>query len=289
MVKVLKYLGVFIAWNLVAGMALMLTPPPVAFVIALLLFLWLLGGYLLYPEGGNRRRWADIRIRPLRGPALRWSLAAAPVALLLSWSITDLYTRLVPVPEESLNPFGEMLTTPADRLLITFFAIGIAPVAEEFFFRGLIQHNLERLFRRWFGDRYGARSGRRLGVAAGITVAAAIFSAVHALPWVFPVYLFLGMAFGFMVWVTESIWAGVLLHAVNNVAATLSMAAPGGETPDSGTLLETGAASDLWPGVISLLVTGTLAFWIGRQLVRLRSQRRHPASLPTDSGPAYLP
>ena len=51
---------------------------------------------------------------------------------------------------------------------------------------------------------------RRWGAPAGISVAAAIFAVIHVLPWVFPLHFFLGLAFGYAVYATRSIWSGAM-------------------------------------------------------------------------------
>src|SRR5690606_6526057 len=89
MKQALKYIGVFILWNLVAGTALLLGPPLVALPVSLGVSALLLWGYLLRPAGepGAARRWAALRLRPLRGEALTWTIAAIPVVLVLAWAV----------------------------------------------------------------------------------------------------------------------------------------------------------------------------------------------------------
>src|SRR5690606_19743332 len=106
MKQALKYIAVFILWNLVVGSVLLIASPIVALPLSLALYALLLWGYLLRAPRGEdpAHRWAALRLRPLRGPTLRWSLLAIPVVLVLSWSLGDVYTQLVPVPTDSLNP-----------------------------------------------------------------------------------------------------------------------------------------------------------------------------------------
>jgi hypothetical protein len=238
--------------------------------MALAMYGALLWGYLLRPSRGEtrRQRWATLRLRPLTGSRLRWSLAAVPVVLLLSWALGDVYTRLVPVPPESLNPFDDLFSTLQGRLMISVFAIGIAPVVEEFIFRGLVQRELER----------------RHGAAVGIAGGAALFALVHLLPWVFPLHFFLGVAFGFVVWATRSIWTGVILHTANNVAAMIGLALTGEEPVPTGTLWEIGLTSELWMSVATLLVTATGAAWMAGKLLHLRKL----GTLPSASRALYL-
>jgi membrane protease YdiL (CAAX protease family) len=251
--QLFRYLLVFILWNFAAGALLLYADPVIGLPGALVLTAALLWGYVLRaPRGGSvEDRRATLRLRRLQGPALRWTLLAVPVMLLLSWALGDLYTRIVPVPAESLNPFESILTTTEGRVMIAVFAIGVAPFVEEFFFRGLFQHSLER----------------RLGTRRGIVSAAALFALVHLLPWIFPLHFVLGMAFGFAVYATRSIWSGVVLHVANNTAAMAGVALQPDTTGVTGTVWQNGVTSDLWISVCLLLVSVHAAVWIGRQML----------------------
>lgn len=252
MKQALKYIGVFILWNLAAGSALLFAPPIIALPLSLGLSALLLWGYLLRPAHGKQpaRRWAALRLRPLRGDTLIWSLAAVPILLVLSWSLGDVYTQLVPVPSDSLNPFGPMLGTWEGRLVISIFAIAVAPIVEEFIFRGLVQNALER--------RYGSMPG--------LVGSAGFFAFVHLLPWVFPIHFFLGLAFGYAVWATRSIWTGVMLHAANNAAAIIGLSFFGPEPAPTGTLWQVGASADLLTSVAALAASGAAAYLVAGKL-----------------------
>jgi len=257
---ILRHFGAFLVWylgsSLLVGLAFMVErpafPPALAPLLVLFLFLALLRGYVLRPAAGEGagRRWATLRIRPLRGATLRWTLVATPVLLTLSWSLQQVYLRLVPVPPESFSPFEEVVASPMGRLTLAVMAVGIAPLLEEFVFRGLIQRSLER---RW-------------GAVGGIVGASALFAAMHVLPWIFPLHFFLGLAFGFAVYASRSIWTGVLLHAANNSVALLGILvgdAPATPTP---TLWEVGLDPEWWTALLLLLATGAVAAWTGRRL-----------------------
>lgn len=248
--RIAKHLGVFLGWNICVGLLLFLMPAPLGLVVALLLTWVLLHWYLLRSHDPDRERyWATLRLRPLPRPAAMWMVAAVPALIALSSTLGEVYIRLVPVPAETFNPFREITRTPLGRLSIAVFAIGIAPVLEEFFFRGLIQRPLER---RW-------------GPARAIVAAAAIFALVHLLPWVFPLHLFLGVAFGWAVYVTRSIWAGVILHAANNAAAVMGLNGVE-DQPLRPTLWQTGLTADWWMAVASLGVAALIAAWVARRL-----------------------
>lgn len=258
--QVTKYLLVFLLWNVTAGAFLLMGDPLVGLPFALGLsglFVW---GYLLRrpTHVSPPRRWATLRLRPLDNSSLRWSLIAVPVLLVLSWAMGDVYTRLVPVPVESLNPFEPIMVSAGGRLAITIFAIAVAPLVEEFVFRGLIQRTLER----------------RHGAWVGISGSAGLFALVHMLPWVFPLHFFLGLAFGFVVYATRSIWSGVVLHAANNSAAMLGVVFSEGEAEANPTLWEIGATSDLWLSIALLVLSGAAALWTARGLLDAGREQR---------------
>lgn len=239
-------LAVFLLWNIVAGAFLLLLDPFLGLPIALAMAAALLWGFLLRPPGGGPpgRRWATLCLRPLEGGVLKWTLLGVPTLILLAWAVGDVYTRIVPVPPESLDPFEPIMRTSMGRLAISIFAIAVAPVVEEFVFRGLIQRTLER----------------RFGTVAGIGLAALLFALVHFLPWVLPLHFFLGAAFGFVVYATRSIWSGVVLHAANNAVAMVGITLARGEPETTGSLWEIGLTADLWISLCAL-VFSLIAFW----------------------------
>lgn len=260
---VFRHLGVFLLWNIVLGSAVLFLPPELGLPAALLLAALLIWGYLLRAErGGSRsRRLAELRLRPLHGAPLYWSFAAIPVLLLLSWSLGEVYLRFVSVPPESLDPFAPILANRGGRLTITVLAVLVAPMVEEFVFRGLIQSRLER----------------SRGPIWGICIGAALFALVHFLPWVFPLHFILGLVFGFAVYATGSIWTGVLLHAANNSAAMLGQLAGTPEAPVP-TVWEVGMTPATWSALLLLLLVALLTLWTGRKL--LEAGRRARLRLP---------
>ena len=251
--SVFASLAIFLLWNVVVGGFLLLTDPRVGLPAALLLAAFLLWAYLLQPWGDETRaqRWATLRLRSLAGPALRWTLVAIPVLLLLGWSVGDVYTRLVPVPPESLDPFAPVMSTPEGRLTIAVFAIGVAPIVEEIVFRGLVQRTLER----------------RFGIATGIAGAAGLFALVHFLPWVFPLHFLLGAAFGFAVYATRSIWAGVILHAANNAVALIGVELSRGSPETAGSIWEIGLTADLWISLCALAIASGASLVVARGML----------------------
>lgn len=248
--RLFQHFGVFLVWMLAAGFALFQIPAPLGALVALLLAWLLLHGYLLRTgRSGEQRRWATLRLRAPGPQVRRWTLVAVPVLLVLSWALGEVYTGMVPVPADYRNPYSPLTATLAGRLSLALLAIGVAPIIEEFFFRGLIQHPLER---RW-------------GATPAILATAAIFAFIHLLPWIFPLHFFLGVVFGWVVYATRSIWPAVILHAANNSAALLGI--EGTEdllTPP--TIWEAGPDVHWWTALAVLAVSLVPAAWVARRL-----------------------
>lgn len=102
----------------------------------------------------------------------------------------------------------------AEAAALVLAALVLAPMTEEWFFRGL-------LFRR-----VAARSGRAL--AYGLSALA--FAAIHDNPAGFVVYLWLGLVFAAVLERTGRLWAAMAVHAGNNayvLAMLFAGVAPG--------------------------------------------------------------
>lgn len=249
--QILGPLAAFFAWSLLTQLSLFYLRPVVGIPLAAGLFLAFL--YLVVVRAGRpgeARRRALLRLRPLTRATLGATIRAIPVILVLSWAIGEVWLRLVPVPRESLAPFAELTDTPSERLRLALYALVAAPLLEEFIFRGVVQHRLERLW----------------GPAPAIFVAAAVFALFHWLPWVLPVHLFLGLAFGYAVWATRSIWTGVLLHAANNSVAMLALGAEPAPPDTRPTVWQTGPDADLWTALAVLALASAAGVWAARRL-----------------------
>jgi membrane protease YdiL (CAAX protease family) len=258
---VLRPLGAFFLWNVAtwgAILGLLLAGHTlVGLAAAALLFAAFLRVYLLRANRpGERRRWAVLRLRPLGRDGALATLYAVPVLFALAWSLGEVWTRLVPVPPETFRPFETLTETAEGRLTVILFAMVAAPLVEEFVFRGLVQRPLER---RW-------------GPAAAIGFTALLFALVHALPWVLPIHLLLGLAFGFVVYATRSIWAGVLLHAANNSLAALGVGAEPPELPP--TVWRTGVTAEFWMALAMLVLAALVARALAVRLLHIGHGRR---------------
>ncbi|MBI5280904.1 MAG: CPBP family intramembrane metalloprotease [Candidatus Solibacter usitatus] len=145
----------------------------------------------------------------LRG--LSWRGAAASVLIGVSaWTVAGgLLVRLLP-PPESLQKAMERLLMLDDKpapLWEAWLLVAITPaLCEESLFRGLIMSGF-----------------RRLGKWPAILATGLLFGLAHASIYRLLPTLALGVVFGYTVWKTRSIVAGMICHALNNgLMATLA-------------------------------------------------------------------
>jgi membrane protease YdiL (CAAX protease family) len=160
-----------------------------------------------------------IAIRPTRTPiaeylALRWTSwkslllgAAALIALVAAW---ELLSRAL---GREVQPgfMGDVLkSAQADGavwLLVIAFSVA-APVSEELFARGF-------LYRGW--------SESSLRVPGAILLSSLAWTALHLqYDWFFFGEIFsIGLLFGYLRYRTNSTWLTIVLHGINNLAATI--------------------------------------------------------------------
>ena len=99
---------------------------------------------------------------------------------------------------------------PATVVLMVLLAVVLAPMAEEFVFRGML---------------FAAFQKTRLGVIGSAILLSALWSVMH---WGYSsqnlVALFcLGLLFAYIVWRTGSLWPAVVGHAANNLVAVVAL------------------------------------------------------------------
>jgi uncharacterized protein len=139
-------------------------------------------------------------LRPFRASAIGWIFVALVAYLVLA----SIYTVLVDPPSEQLPSGLEDADTDLGLALATgLLLIGIAPVAEEVFFRGF----LYQAFRNSYG------------VLAGALLSGLIFGAVHGEFFKLVQLAVLGVILALLFEKTRSLWPPIILHAVNNSLA----------------------------------------------------------------------
>ena len=196
------------------------------------------GLYVVRPLRGHPRMAAQLRLRSCRR-YLPWLTVAASMKLVLMLSTLALHEhlaarRMLPrMPDDEDFISAEFLAQPLGPLAL-FLAIAVlAPLIEEFAFRGRVQHTLEHAF----------------GVVPAIAFSAVTFSVLHGRVDAIH-HLAFGIFAGWVVWRTGSIWSGVYMHALNNAAAQLLMHVT------STSMVTWKIRSELWPFVITVGLVG---------------------------------
>ncbi|PKP21707.1 MAG: hypothetical protein CVU05_06170 [Bacteroidetes bacterium HGW-Bacteroidetes-21] len=147
---------------------------------------------------------------------------------------------------------SELLTltfVKADSLSVLFiniFVIAVVPaIAEEFFFRGVLQ----KLFTQWSRN-----------IHMGIVLTAIVFSLVHFQFFSFLPRFFLGVVFGYLLYYSGSIWVPVIAHFVNNATAIIVYyMIQNGSLP---TEAEHMGCTDTIVWMFTGLAVSVLSFWI---------------------------
>jgi len=115
-------------------------------------------------------------------------------------------------PMRDLEALRDMfpLDEPATLALMVLLAVVLAPLAEEFVFRGAL---------------YAAFSKTRLGVMGSGILLSAVWSAMHwgYSPQNLAALFCLGLLFAYIVWRTGSLWPAVVGHAANNLVAVVAL------------------------------------------------------------------
>jgi membrane protease YdiL (CAAX protease family) len=196
-----------------------------------------IGLYVVTPLRSQPRRAAQLRLRSCR-PYLPWLTAAVGLKVLLVACSVVLHEqlatwRILPrLPDDREVVSAEFLARPLG-LLAVFLAIALmAPLIEEFAFRGRMLHELEHA----------------LGAIPAIILTGGLFSVLHGTLDAIH-HLVFGIFAGWVVWRTGSIWTAVYMHAFNNSAALLLTRLSGDSPPTEGQI-----PGWLWP--YALIVAG---------------------------------
>ncbi len=157
----------------------------------------------------DERRRATFRLRPLAPAARPWTAAAAVLAGVAVNAAVLVLPRMTALPQEV--PLIRYYTRlPGGTLAVAALAVLVAPLLEEFLFRGWAQGALERRLPAW----------------AAILVTAVVFAALHGVD-AFGLVprVALATAAGYAAWATRSIWASVALHSAYNASLFVGGAA----------------------------------------------------------------
>ncbi len=186
-------------------------------------------------------------IMPLMNVIIQWN-----ASLSLPQSLSGVEQNMKAMEESSKNLIELMISgTTGIDLFINILLVGLLPaLGEEFLFRGVLQKHLGE----WFKNPHIA-----------IFLAAFIFSAIHFQFYGFIPRLILGIIFGYLVYVSGSIWPAVFAHFFNNTLAVVALyytniGKLSGDAESFGT-----KPSDIYIVLIGIVVAGFTGFLLFRK------------------------
>jgi membrane protease YdiL (CAAX protease family) len=154
---------------------------------------------LLMAERMGRPSARQFGFRPFKPSALGWAVAGIAVYFVIS----AIYVAIFQPPDDDLP---QQLGADKSTLLAVItgiFVVAVAPVVEEFFFRGFLYQALRT----------------RLGVWGGAVTSGLIFGAIHFKPEFLVPLAVLGTVLALVFQKTGSLWPCILIHAANNALA----------------------------------------------------------------------
>lgn len=143
-----------------------------------------------------------VGIRPVRPGAILAGLATGLVVAAAALGYLHVM-RQVPIYRHALDAAAGLDST--SRILLTVVAVGMAPVFEEFLFRGLLFRGLIRTMR----------------LPSAVIASALVFAIIHPAP-SFPTVLLLGVATALLFHRTKALWAPIAAHAAYNAVVTFA-------------------------------------------------------------------
>lgn len=198
------------------------------------------------------------RVRGARGPLLRFSGRGLNPVLLLWAFVLMIAAGIVVEPLLALLPVS---SPDVGRGLWTIVALVVlAPVLEELICRGVVLGSLRA----------------RYGVLTAWLVSSVFFGVLHVQPTLVINAFVIGLILGFIYIATDSLWAVIILHALNNAVAYLLLVTGNGEI-----LLYDMVQSRALYAVIyiaALAVTGVSGYMVWRTLRRLGAQEKIAAA-----------
>lgn len=168
-------------------------------------------------------------------------IAGSYVTSILSSLVENLFGITFTMPE------SDMVIDSVPMFLLTALGTAVVPACvEEFAIRGVVMQPLRK-----YGDKFA------------IVMSAVVFALMHGNMVQIPFAFIAGLAIGYAVVVTGSMWTGVLIHFLNNLASVIMQTAVDNLSDDGSTAVILGM-------VVGILVVGVLcAVLYGKRYARV--------------------
>lgn len=180
---------------------------PLAYTLGTGIYLLLIAGVYLF--AARRAGWAALGVR--RASLLDY-LLVMPIYILGTIGLVAANLVVVTLTGVTENPQIEALSggqtlSSIQLIMLLILVAGLAPLAEELFFRGMLYPLLRR----------------HLGPAAAIGVNAGLFALAHFIPTLLPGLFIIGLALAYLRERSGSIWPCVLYHIIQNSIALFAI------------------------------------------------------------------
>ncbi len=218
---VLALLGWFLAMRcsgMVAALCLSILPFPKIMALPIAYgFHVLVGGGLLLKAAGLslREAWRRSTLGSLPR-ALGWAvpfLGIALAAVVVVGLLASPWTRGAEPPQRELMEIISGLRHPLTVVILLLTIGGLAPIFEEWVFRGVLLP--------WLGPRLTARFGPKGGWGLAILGSGLAFGAMHLQPAGLPTLATLGLVLGWAFLRTGNLWTAIAIHTCWNTGVFL--------------------------------------------------------------------
>ncbi len=146
------------------------------------------------------------RLNKVSGPIMLMMLPLG-LAIAIAGDALDRLLQLILPSTDITSQLAEMLKASSlpELGLLIFGSVVIAPIVEEFLFRGALQQAFEKT----------------IGVTKAVIYSSLLWAIIHGIMnWAIQIFI-LGVIIGYIAWRLNSTYPSILLHALNNFVAVL--------------------------------------------------------------------
>lgn len=213
----------------------------------------------------NSDRKYMLRLNPMSGKEIVYTVIIGVLVFIANIYLTEVNYLVATFISDVEIPAEPEILTVADKLAYMFLLIIIAPVFEEITMRGIIMRGLEGKS-KWFA----------------FLVTGFFFGMLHLSYYSFVPKILVGILLCYIVYITDSIYAGIIVHMMNNgISGIISLMATGTVEQEGEEIIEEITASEAMSSIIIYLVISA-AFIIG--IISLLSAIRNSTKRVSEEG-----
>jgi membrane protease YdiL (CAAX protease family) len=244
-----------VSLNLRYGSSVPWSVPPAA------LYLWLWWKYAAgkgWPRSTAEARRDSLRAFPVSDGAWGLAILAGIFGIAAALRILNITGRFITLPEQPVPPELAQISR-LTLLVVSVMGSVVAGVVEEASFRGYMQRPIER----------------RHGPIIAIAVTSIAFWLAHfthpGYSVLMPFYVAIGVTYGTMAYLTNSIMPGLVVHAVSDSLGSLMVLAQGQQVSSQPIPVAT-LHPPLWLTIAAFTVFAAATIWAFRALAATRMQ-----------------